>query len=357
MLKRIFAALLLVWVSISHPVQAETIGLSLPLGGDASELSKRFLVGANLAFEKYGKGHELFIVDDGCDPDIGQLAVDDMAARNVAIATGFLCNEVAIIAANRFQQSQIPLLISGARSIRLIKDREREGWNLWRIAPGDDYQAIAAADFLAKNWQSVPYALVDDGTIYGRSLTDTMRILLDEAGVSPQFSDSFRSAQSTQAGLLRRLQRSGVNAAFVAATETEDLITIAKNLKEFEIPLNIIVTEALSPLPYLEEARDVSKGIMVLMGKPLSANETRDELNILLEKRGIEPDPQIYAGYATIQIAVSTLGNNTRETTQNLLNNTFQTVLGRVDFDENGKNTTNPYRIHVWNGETLEEVE
>ncbi len=334
---------------------AELIGLSIPLSGDVAELGREFRAGARLAMEKLGGNHELFIADDGCDPDLAKLAVNDLIAQEPAIVTGFLCNEVAIIAANRFRESGIPVLVAGARSIRLVKDREREAWNLLRMSPGDDYAFRAAAEVIQQRWRAKPYAIVDDGTIFGRMYTDGLRLLLNEAGLEPQVSDNFRAAQSTQAGLLRRLERSGVEAVFIAAATREDLVVIAKNMQEFDVSLDLITSSQLATLPYLEEAGSVPPGIMVVK-ETLPDNEAIREVTEILKEQNILPTRQIFEGYAAVQVAITALGKDHAETTENLRSNEFQSLVGPVRFDENGANTTNPYALHIWNGDTLQPV-
>ena len=345
-----FASILSLGLIVS--AQADVIGVSIPLSGDFSQLGREFRTGANIAMERYGESHSLFIVDDGCDPDLANLAIEDLKAQDPSILTGFLCNEVAISAANQFRLPGTPLLIAGARSIRLIKDRYREEWNLWRMSPGDDYAYIAAAKEIEKRWRAKAYAVVDDGTIFGRAYTDGLRLVLNEAGLEPQLSDNFRAAQSTQAGLLRRMQRTGVDAVFVAAATSEDLFTIARNNSDLNVNLEFIMSEQISVLPYLEDADRVPAGLMVM--KPvLPISQERKELDRLLQERDIIVTPQIYAGYAAIQVAIKAIEQGRDQATARLQNAEFQTITGLVNFGADGANITNPYKLHIWDGTRL----
>lgn len=299
--------------------------------------------------EQLGKGHTMRVFDDGCDADFGQLAAGDIEGLKPAIVTGFLCNDAAIAVANQLAPLGTPILISDARSIRLIKDRYRENWNLWRLAPGDDYPVETAASAIIELWKDSPFAIVDDGTIYGRSFTDQLRLKLSEAGLNPQFSDSFRAAQSTQAGLLRRLERSGVTAAFIASASIEDLTTIATDIKAFDINLDLMTTEALASLPYLNGADDFPIGTKVIASPELEI----DQLSETLTEKELEADRLFYIGYASVEIALQALSSTQEETTKNLGSKTFNTILGNVSFSENGAANYNPYRLLIWNGTTL----
>ncbi|MEM9277639.1 MAG: branched-chain amino acid ABC transporter substrate-binding protein [Pseudomonadota bacterium] len=345
----VFFVFLLSTAGFLSASNADTIGLSIPLSGNAAEPGQNFRTGAKLAMEKHGQEHRLFIADDGCDPDLGAMAASDLKQQNSTIVVGLICNAPAKAVADEFADTDVPVLVAGARSVRLVKDREREAWNLWRLSPGDDYPVEIAAQSINRLWQTTPYAIVDDGTIYGRNFTDALRAKMDEAGLTPQFSDTFRAAQSTQAGLLRRLQRSGVTAVFIASATVEDLFTIARNMKEFDINLDLMTSDALAVLPFIEDAKTVPAGVKVIMA-PVPANK---ELEKLLAEREIQTDRQIYNGYAAIQIATQIINNKSKSPLDELQNRAFETILGTVRFNADGSSKYNPYKLQVWDGENL----
>jgi len=339
--------------SVSGHARAETIALSLPLSGDFAEIGRGFSTGAKLAIESLETDHTLFIADDGCDPDLAKLAAKDIRSQKAAIVTGMICNEAALALASGLRDSKTPLLVAGARSVRLIKDREREEWNLWRISPGDNTAAEQIARYAIANFKDTAFALIDDGTIYGRSLTDIIRLRLDEAGMKPQFSDTFRAAQSTQAGMLRRLERSGVAMAIIAAATTEDLFTIAKDHKALGIKTGLILTEQLSLLPFLEDAQEASESILVMMEPSYASLDSTGELTKLLTERKIKPELSIYEGYAAVQVAIQAL--EIRDPSLN--GKRFETIIGPVEFNDRGENIYNPYKLHVWRDGALQPVD
>ena len=342
---QLFAFTLAILASSGMTSKADTIAISVPRSGDFAEIGRQFEIGATLAMEKLGEGHALFVADDGCDLDQSMLAAQDIKSIKPAIVTGMLCNTTAVTIADELREDKIPLLVAGARSIRLIKDRDREEWNLWRMSPGDDAPAETIAAYIADNLKDTAFALVDDGTIYGRSLTDAIRLRLNDTGMKPQFADTFRAAQSTQSGMLRRLQRSGVEFAFVASATPEDLITVAKDHKSLGIQNKLVLSEQLASLPYLEEAGLVNEGIMIVM-QP--RHEENPALATLLKERNIKPSKAVYDGYAAIEVAISALAESAEATSQNLENKRFDSVLGPVKFDKQGKNIHNPYKLFIW---------
>lgn len=326
--------------------RANTIVLFAPLSGDFGELGEQFKLGAELSLAESNFNIRLEVIDTACDPATLSTKISDLDITNIRLMAGFYCSDVAKVVATQFSDSGIPILVSGARSVRLIKDRERESWNLWRMAPGDDFPTATAARAIVERWKDTPFALVDDGTIYGRSFSDNVRSRLDEADAPPQFSDTFRAAQSTQAGLLRRLQRSGVTAAFIASATTEDIVNIARDAANLDINVEIITTEAMMVLPFLEEAKDIPAGLQVI-GWPLPE---APRLDAKLRETNTQEELAIYQGFATMEIALAALGDSNAETISRLTSTSFETVLGEIGFNANGSSSFNPYQLLEWNG-------
>jgi branched-chain amino acid transport system substrate-binding protein len=329
--------------------QDHVIGLSLPLSGNASILANQFLSGAQLALRDAGMSEsvKLMTVDDGCDSQIAELAAQDLLAADVSIATGYLCNEAVPPAAGAFKDTGVPVLVAGARSSQLFKDAQKEGWNLFRIAPDDKQLAQAAFQSLSQRWRGVPWAVIDDGTVYGRTLADDFRVRMEEAGQPPVFADNFRPAQSTQAGLVRRLQKAGVSAAFVAG-DADDVAILWSNVKDFDSKVEIASGESLEALQWSPMARQVPDGLLAVMQPPMEARPEARALLPRLVQAGLPPEPYVYLGYAALQVALAALADTPQATTDALKKGTFQTVTGPVQFDQTGQNVDNPYALHVW---------
>jgi len=340
----------------TSPSRAELrIGLSLPFTGAAGKLAQQFLTGANLAVEKHNSENRdqviLVTADDGCDSELARLSAEDLDEADVAIITGILCNDAAYGLSEHFKQSGIPVLVAGARSERIIKDRERSEWNVWRLSPGDMEVAGFAANVLADKWADTPYAIVDDGTAYGRTMADEFRTLMEDRGLPPQFQDNFRPTQSTQARLVRRLKGAGITHAFVGA-QAEDIALIAKNAEDLGIAITFFGGDVLSILPFLEQETLPKDSLIAALEMPASLRPEASGLLVDLQARGIDPLAQIIKGYQAVEVAIAALGRTTGERPDMVRNalstKVFDTVLGPVSFRADGSNSITPYRLFAW---------
>lgn len=345
------------------PASAELrIGVSLPLSGNAITLAEQFLIGAQLAVEDHNRGDgekaRLIIADDGCDEALSGLAAAELKAGDPHIVTGLLCNEAAYRMADAFRESGIPVLVAGARSARITKDREREEWNIWRISPDDAAPARAAAGFLAERWAGEPYAVVDDGTVHGRLLADEFRAAMEAEDLPPQFQDTFRPTQSTQARLVRRLARAGTANVFIGAAP-EDISMIARNAEEIDIALRIAGGEGLDILPFLDPEEMPPPGLLAVLRDPLDPALLQERFAERLGARGTLPHDHVFLGYQALEVALAALGDDPAPAavTRRLRQNTFDTIYGPAEFGDDGSNRISPYGLYEWQGFSFKRIE
>ena len=354
-----FGAIGMLLASVSGADAEKRIGLSVPLTGAAETLARQYVIGAKLAVSRFEQaGSEkitLIIADDGCESALADLAAAELLEAKVDLVSGLLCNEAATVMANRFANVGTPLLVAGARSERLIKDRERETWNLWRLSPGDSDASRFAGEILSKAWTGKAYAIIDHGTVYGRNLADGFRVIIEEKGVPPQFQDNFRPTQSTQARVVRRLQRAGITHVFIGSS-AEDVAMIAKNAAELDIPLQIAGGEVLSIMPYLSGELQPPAGLLAIVEKSAVDLELPPHIGEFFTQNNIQPENAVLAGYQSMEIAMAAMGKNSWETTRNLATKTFETLLGPVGFTKDGRNSGEQYGLYTWTGTQFEQM-
>ncbi len=348
------AIALIVGLSGGADAAGKIVGISVPLSGKASALGRQYVAGLRFALETLPQTDdiELVISDDGCDRELAELAIDDIQNAGAVLITGFLCNEPVYTALEKISDPSLPLLVTGARSNRILKDRKRRGWNVWQSAPRDSDVALAAFNALSKRWRNTAYAIVDDGTIFGRTQADEFRALMEESGNKPQFIDNFRPSQSTQAGLIRRLKKSGVEAVYLAAG-ADDVALIGRNMIEFGFTIEIATGEAVALLPYIEDNKGIPTGMLALMPAPPEELPRLQNLLPELQARKLEPEPYLLLGYSTMQIIAQYL----KQPEPHFANATFSTITGAVEFNENGRNIVSQYHLYRWDGHSFLKLE
>lgn len=329
------------------------IGLSLPLSGEAAPLALQFLAGAQLAIEDHNKISNkkiaLVSADDGCDARIAALAVEELRKIKPLLITGLLCNSASYTFADKMQQSGVPLLIAGARSTRLLTDRDYRQWNNWQLATSDDAPNRLMAERLAERWKDTPFAVLDDGTTAGRFATDNFRTVMEEHGLKAQFYETLRTSPNNKYTLVRQLARSGIARVFIAASP-QDVAGLARDAKALNVDLELATTEAARIIAFFSEQDRPPEGIII--PRPAPPIDPALAQNILARAvtRGTKAGDYVMRGYQAVQIAIAALGSTESETTANLSSKAYDTVLGAIAFDAKGARKDNPYRLYRWNG-------
>jgi branched-chain amino acid transport system substrate-binding protein len=336
---------------------AETlrIGLAAPLSGPFAILGEQMRTGALAASGTFANAEvELTVADDGCSAEGGEAAARFFVEDGVRLATGFLCTEAVEAALPLLTEAGIATLMTGVRTNRLTDNRERTGWIVFRWAPRADAEARAVADILTRRWRTELFAVVDDGTLYGRELTETLRFAAEAQKMEPIFVDTFRPQLDNQLALVGRLARAGATHVFVGG-DRDDIAIIARDAARLGHALTVAGGEALRadgrvPLP---------QGVLMI-GLPDWADIADPAMVARLRRTGIMPDGYVLPSFATLEIAAAALlaaGRSGLPLKDILSQQTFATALGPVKFDEKGDRVGSFYRLFRYDGMTFQPVE
>ena len=326
-------------------VRAETVGLAAPLSGFAAALGAQMRDGARVAAD--GAGTPLVIADTACSAEGGASAARTLVEAGVSVVTGFLCTEAIDAALPVLTAAGIAVITPGVRADALTDRRARTGNLVWRMAPRADAEAKAAAALLLDRWRTFNFAIVDDGTIYGRDLAESLRLAAEMEGHKPVFFDTFRPQLDNQIGLVGRLRKAGATHVFVGG-DRNDIAVLGRDAAKLGLDLAIAGGEALLAA---EGEVELAPGTLMV---GLAGPQASTELAAAFAARGIVPEGYVLSSHAAVEIALAVAGGGRATMDQwraRLEGPAFDTVAGRIVFDENGDREGNPYRLFVWNGE------
>lgn len=319
-------SLLLALPSAAFGAEPLTIGISAPLSGPFAILGKQITEGAAAAQAALGTDRiRLIVADDRCEADGGKEAADILAAAKVRAVIGYLCTPALQNALPVFRAGKIPVMTLGVRPVKVMEDAQKNGDALFRLGPDSGEEADALADLLLPLWRGENFAIIDDGTIHARELAESLRLAAEARGLKPVFVDTFRPALDNQLALVNRLKKSGATHVFVGG-DRSDIAILARDAAAREVPLTIAGGETLSAAP-----DDVPLTENVLMiGIPQPADFKT-------------PGEGYFASaYAAVEILVSA-----GAASEAIASRTHKTVLGDVNFEKNGGQSGNPYRLLV----------
>jgi len=338
------ALLLSAMVSGAH-AQEIRIGLAAPLSGSFQLLGDQFVNGARMAAKD--SDIELIEVDDGCTAEGGEQAAHVMAQADVSMVIGFLCTPAIEAAMPELTKIGVPVL-TPLRTPRLTDARVRTGWPIWRLGPRLDDEPRAVARLLVQAWRNKHFAIIDDGTIYGRELAENLRAEAELARLEPVLFDTFRPQMDNQIGLVGRLRRSGATHVFVGG-DRYDMAIIARDARKLNYDVVLAGGEALRSE---EDSIHLPEGVL-MVGPPLWENLASPEVLNQYKEAGIVPEGYTMLGHAAVDVAAGAIRAAKaagKPVEDQLRNFSFDTAIGQIRFNANGDLTVNPYQLYVYDG-------
>ncbi|MBX3580869.1 MAG: branched-chain amino acid ABC transporter substrate-binding protein [Rhizobiaceae bacterium] len=354
---RLFARTFLVvaaLMSASEALAQVHIGLAAPLSGPNAILGEQMRTGATVAAERLtSPSVRLSIADDGCSAEGGARAARELISAGVHVVVGFLCGEAIDAALPILKEAGIPAITVGVRADGLTDRRKRNGWLVYRLGPRTDSEREAAGRLLSRLWQRELFAIVDDGTIYGRELAESVRTAAEQAGLSPVFVDTFRPQLDNQVALVGRLQRAGATKVFVGG-DRDDVAVIGRDAAGMEADLTIASGESLRSTGDV----DLPQGTLMVALPEWPRIASREVTEAFAERR-LLAEGYVLPTYAAVEIAHAALAEEQPAgaiLTESLSSRAFQTAIGPIRFNEKGDLEQNPYRLFRYETEAFVDV-
>ena len=324
---------------------ADKIGLSLPLTGRFQEVASRMEFGALQAVEdlkKSGQNIELVIADDRCDP----LSAGDIAGQfltqKVRLIIGPVCFQFATALSKALEGAQgapddVPVVTFNTRNKLLKRLRDVDELPLFSVSNTHDAEAQAVVEEILPRFNGKPFGILDDGSVYGRALADSIRLLGDQVGLKAVVNTNFRPLQNTQLSMIRRLRNSGVEAVFIAAA-AEDVATITKDIKTLGLNWKIATGERGVLLPFTVDPSTSLNGLLMVREEDLTPVVDN------VSPESALADPSSLAGYILVQLAAQAIS----DPMSSLTKDTFKTAIGPLKFNENGRAPAAAFKLYRW---------
>jgi branched-chain amino acid transport system substrate-binding protein len=154
------------------------IGVAQPLSGPLSALGKDLLNGVQLAINELNKANfsidgkrvtlEIMSLDDKADAATGKAVAQQLVDAGVVAVIGHLNSGVSIEAAPIYAAAGIAQIAISTNP----KFTQLGHETTFRMVANDNLQARAIGSFAASQFGDARYAALDDGTPYGKGLTD-----------------------------------------------------------------------------------------------------------------------------------------------------------------------------------------
>jgi branched-chain amino acid transport system substrate-binding protein len=363
---RIWSAAALAAVFATSTAHAEVrIGAATPLTGTVSWLGEQHERGAAMAVAELNQGGgllgepiELIVADDYCDGEQGVAAARKLIADGVVFVAGHLCSGAAIPASALYEEAGIIMIAPTATNPKLTEQGFR---HVFRVVDRDSEQARLAGEYLAAQWSDARIAILHDGTAYGQDLAEETRRQLNGQDVKVTQFGEIVPGQVEYIETVTALQAAGIEVLFYGGYTAEAAL-IARHAHERGYDLQLLGSDNLNSEYFLRVAGPAAEGVRFVSMADPRRNQAAAPVVAKFRAEGYEPEVFTLYGYAVVQVwaqAVEKAGTFDADAViEALRDNQFNTVLGRLGFDEKGDVTgVNSFVWYIWSDSGYHPIE
>jgi len=340
----LIGAFILIVCGIAAAQTEIKVGIAGPLSGSALNTGEQQEVGAQKAISHLndkggllGKQIVVISVDDACEPRQAKAVARQLVSEGVIFVLGHVCSSCSLAVGEIYEKAGI-IMISPASTNPKVTDEG--GPNVFRAIGRDDQQGTIAGDYLANNHRNSSIAIIHDGDAYGLGLAEFTKRQLNKRGVSEVMFASYTPDKKDYKPIVDKLVDKKTDVLY-AGGYLADIGIIVRQAKK-ELPnLRLYSGDSLVDVQFLFVAGKAGEGTYFTFGPDMRLKpEAADVVAAIREEDAYEPDGYTLYSYGAVQAwaqAVKQAGSlKPKAVIKALREGSFDTVLGKIGFDEKG---------------------
>ena len=341
------------------------IGLPAPYTGPNAWLGEGIERGAEMAIADLnaaggilGQPARLIKVDDYCDGEQAVAAANKLVADGVDVVMGHQCSGAAIPASKVYAEAGILMLTPNATNPLVT---EQDFKNVFRFCGRDDLQGAMAGAYLADHWGGKNIAILHDGRAYGQGLSEEVKKALNARGVSEAIFERITPGLVDYFDVMEKIQAANIDVVYYGGYSPEAGVLI-RGLRNRGDDLQLVAGDGINSEDFGLIAGKASEGTVFTSTLDLRNFPQAAALVARLRSEHYEPIGPTYLAYGAIQAwaqAVEKAGTLELDAViESLCANEFDTIYGRIGFDEKGDVTGyQPFAWYVWQEGDYEPVD
>jgi branched-chain amino acid transport system substrate-binding protein len=331
------------------------IGDASPLTGPLSWAGEQGVVGTELAVADLnarggvlGEQIRVIFVDDACDTEQAVAAARKLISDGVVFVVGHICSGGAIPTAPLYEAAGVIVMSPSATNPKLTDEGRA---NVFRVVGRDDQQGIIAGNYLADHWGEKKIAILHDGQAYGRGLAEETKKTVNERGVREALFEQITPGLVDYFEIVGKIQATNVDVLYYAGYPPEAGLLI-RQLRDAGDDLQLVSADGITTEDFGLIARAAGEGALFTSFRDPSRNPGAAAILARARERGIVPNYRVLYSYGAVQAwaaAVARAGSLDAEAVSTSLHrHEFDTVLGRIRFDEKGDVLPSAFEWFVW---------
>lgn len=330
-----------------------------PMTGDYAAFGMQMQRGAEAAVEEInaaggvlGEQLNLNVGDDACDPKQAPAVANDFVSKGVVFVAGHFCSGSSIPASDVYIEEGI-LQISPASTNPAFTEgpAEKGVTTIFRTCGRDDQQGLFAGKWLADNYAGKNIAILHDKSTYGKGVADLTKQVMNENGLQEVMYEAYTAGEQDYTALVTKMKSANIDAIYLGGYHTEGAL-IARQAAEQGLKAQLIGADSLNTLEFISIAGDAANGVMFSNAAEARNLPTAQAAVEKIRATGFEPEGYTLSTYAAIQAwaqAANEAGTtDSAKVAEMLRAHDWDTVIGKIGFDEKGDLKTAAYVWYVF---------
>jgi branched-chain amino acid transport system substrate-binding protein len=225
--------------------------------------------------------------------------------------------------------------------------------NVFRVIGRDDVQGIVAGNYLADHWADRKIAILHDGTTYGEGLADMTKKQLNKRGVTEAIYQAYTPGKNDYLAEIAELQAADIAVLYLGGLTSEPAL-MARAARDRGYAVQLVAGDAMSSGEFGVIAGPAADGTLFTFSPDPRRNAEAAPVVDRFRAKNFEPDGYTLFTYGAVQAwaqAIEKAGSlELQAVIAPLRNHQFDTVLGRIDFDDKGDVKVSSWIWYVWRG-------
>ena len=347
-----------VWTAASVTAARAEILIAVvgPMTGQYAWNGEEFRVGAELAVADInaaggvlGEPVRLIVGDDAADPDQAVAVANKLVGDGVAFVAGHWASGTSIAASKIYEQAGILMISPSSTNPRLT---DEGGANVFRVCGRDDQQGVVGGDYLADQWGDGKIAILHDGTAYGEGLAEQTKKQLNARGVSEAIYEAYAPGDVDYSPVVSRLIEAGIDVLFVGGYSAEAALLVLEARDQGD-DMQLVSGDGLATSDFWLTAGPAGEGTRFTFFPDLRNDPANADVVAKFRLLSVEPEGYSLYSYGTVQtwaLAIEKAGSLELDAAiASLRGNEFDTVFGKIGFDDKGDVTASGFVWYTWN--------
>lgn len=335
------------------------IGIPQPMTGPATQYGDQIQAGALTAIDAInaaggvnGKQLEPLLIDDGCEPKQAVPSANRVVNAGAKFAVAHACSGTTVPAVNVYEQEGIVAITPGATS-PLVTDTIKPHY-FFRTIGRDDQQGPYAANYIAETMKPATVAILHDKQTYGSGVASQVRDALSKTDVKLTMFEGINVGDSDYSAVITKLKSEGPDLIYFGGYHAE-LGLLLRQAREQGLETQFMGPEGVANDDLVAIAGPAVEGLLVTLPADFTKMEGNEQIVENFKTYNRSPNGAFnMPAYAAVQIlaeSIAAVGEDADKVADYMHSNTFNTAIGKVEYDEKGDLKEFEFAVYEWDKE------